>query len=74
LDCPNFTKNAPGEKIVEAIKIIQKSRELNLHKRDEITGALRGMALDHNALSMLQPQSYVTSLIHATAKMKIDDA
>jgi len=61
------------QKQIQAIQFLQKSRELKLHKRPEITDAIRHIALDFNALSSLQPQSYVSALIHAVSKMKIDD-
>ena len=46
---------------------------MKLFNRKEITNAIRHLALDHSSLASMQPQSYVVSLIHATAKMKIED-
>ena len=73
LDCPNFLVVARKEKVVQALKQIQKSRELNLFKRPEIVEAIKSIALDHSVLANMESQTYVASFIHAVAKMKIDD-
>jgi hypothetical protein len=44
LDCENFigpNSVARKEKVIEAIKFLQKSRDLNLYKRPEIINAVR---------------------------------
>lgn len=43
--------NARKEKVIEAIKFIQKSRELKLHKRPEIIEPIKNLALNHAALA-----------------------
>ena len=76
LACPNFVGPmacASPEKVVEAIKSLQTSRQLKLHNRPEIVDAIRSIALDHATLSSFEKQSYVSALMHATAKMKIVD-
>ena len=35
--------------------------------------AVKSLALNHEALASLMPQSYVTTFLYATMKMKIDD-
>lgn len=35
--------------------------------------AIRYLALDHGALAELQPQSYVTTLVHTCSKMRVQD-
>lgn len=77
LACPKFVGPgavAPQTKVIESLKMVQKARELNLFKRPEILAAVKHMATDLTQLAQLQPQTYVTSLIHSTAKMQIDDA
>jgi hypothetical protein len=65
---------APLTKVIESLKVIQRSRELNLLKRPEILAAVRHVSTDLGQLASLRPQTYVTSLIHSVAKMRIDDA
>ena len=58
LDCENFigpNSVARKEKVIEAIKFLQKSRELNLYKRPEIINAVRQVCLDHSGLASLRP-------------------
>jgi hypothetical protein len=76
LKAPNFVgPKAVSEpkKVIEAIKCIQKTRELKLFNRSEIVDALRHISQDHGTLSLMKPQSYVAAMIHATSKMKITD-
>lgn len=35
---------------------------------------VRGLALNHQALASLEPQTFVTTFIYATMKMNVDDA
>ena len=44
--------------------------------RPEITNAIRSLVVGSNFSNQLadMPSTYVTSLIHATSKMKIEDA
>lgn len=44
---------ASPEKVVEAIKSLQTSRQLNLHDRPEIVEAVRHIALSHTTLAQL---------------------
>jgi hypothetical protein len=47
---------ARKEKVIEALKFLQKNRDLRLFdKRREIVQTVRYLALDHSALSELQP-------------------
>lgn len=64
---------ASPEKVVEALKSVQASRQLALYNRPEIVDAVRHMALSHATLSRMRKQSYVVALMHAACKMKIDD-
>lgn len=42
-------------KKIEALKQLQRRRELKLFDREEITGAVRSLALDHSTLAQLEP-------------------
>jgi len=69
----NFTKNAKKEKVIEALKGLQKSREIKIFKeRSEIMSVINDLALDHRTLAQLDKLSYVSSLVHCIARMKID--
>ena len=54
LDCPNFLAVARKEKVIQALKQIQKSRELNLYKRPEILEAIKSISLDHSVLAGME--------------------
>jgi hypothetical protein len=41
--------------VIEALKFIQKARELKLYKRPEIIDAIKRLSSDFGALSQLQP-------------------
>lgn len=70
----NFTRNARKEKVIEALKGLQKSREINVYQdRDEIMKVVLDLTLDHRLLASLEKLSYVSSLVHCVARMKIDD-
>lgn len=74
LNSENFCTRADKHKLVEALKGVQKSREIKIFKeRPEVMKAVRILALDHRLLDSFEKTSYVTSLIHATSRMKIDD-
>lgn len=48
----NFTKNAKKEKVIEALKGVQKSREIKIFKeRAEIMSVVNDLALDHRTLA-----------------------
>ena len=55
--------------MIEALKFVQKSRELKLLQRPEITHAIKELAKRLDDI----PPSYASSLIHAVSKMKITD-
>jgi hypothetical protein len=75
LKSENFTKNARKEKVIEALKGVQKSREVKIFKeRAEIMSVLFDLALNHRILAQLEKLSYVSSLVHCVARMKIDDS
>lgn len=70
----NFTRNARKEKVIEALKGLQKSREINIYQdRDEIMKVVLELTLDHKLLASLEKLSYVSSLVHCVARMKIDE-
>lgn len=74
LKSQNFARVAHKEKVVDALKGIQKSREIKIFKeRPEIMEAVRSLTLDHKVLASFDRLSYVSSLIHCVARMKIDD-
>ena len=72
---PNFfSGNSRKEKVVEALHFLQRERGLKIYeKRPEIMQAVRSLALNHEALASLTPQTFVTTFIYATMKMKIED-
>ena len=48
----NFRKNAKKEKVIEALKGVQKSREIKIFKeRAEIMSVVNDLALDHRTLA-----------------------
>ena len=64
---------ARKEKVIEALTQVAKSRDIKLfEERTEILTAVKSLALNHDQLSSLSPQSYVTSLIHSSMKMRIE--
>lgn len=75
LENPNFLiGQARKEKVIESLHFLQRSRSLKLYEdRPEIMGAVRSLALNHNALASLTPQTFVTTFIYSTMKMKIED-
>ena len=70
----NFIENADKIKVIESLKALQKNRELKLYKeRPEVMDAIEAVACSHQELAALPKLSYVSSLIHCVAKMRVDD-
>ena len=66
---------ARKEKVIEALNFLMKSRKFRqFDKRQDVVNAIRYIALDHSILANLKQQSYVTTLIHTMAKMRMKDA
>ena len=54
LKSKKFLKVAPAEKIIEALKHVQKDRRVKLYKeRPEVMGAVNSFALDHGRLASI---------------------
>jgi hypothetical protein len=74
LKSTNFCTNARKERVIDALKGVQKSREISIFKeRAEIMVSVKQLALDHKTLAGLEKLSYASSFIHCVARMKIDD-
>jgi len=70
----DFLEKAPPEKVIECLKHFQKSRGIKVYKgREEVMQTVRYLTLNHHILARLSRQSYVTSLVHAISRMRIDD-
>ena len=69
-----FLRVAPSEKVIEALKHVQKDRRVKLYKeRPEVMKVVEALALNHELLRSMKKQSYVTSFIHTVSRMRIDD-
>jgi hypothetical protein len=72
LTSPNFVNNAKGEKLVEALQHLYKTRQIKLYSRPEIMNVVRDLCLSQEYLEQIEP-SYVAALAYTLMKMKIKD-